>query len=131
MATENKSQEPRPTLSEEDVEKTSDQRPSQLLRHMRDLARDKMPDETLRMLWMSHLPSSTRAVLAVSEESKVDTLAVMADKMQEQLQEVNVVFFCQCQPSMSKAAPAEIAATSVLAEQSFRSTIEALTRKVG
>lgn len=44
-----------------------DQRPSQLLRRMRDLARDKIPDETFRIMWQGHLSSSVRAGLAVSE----------------------------------------------------------------
>lgn len=42
------------------------QKPSQLLRRMRDLARGKIPDQTLKIMWNSHLPSSVQAVLAVT-----------------------------------------------------------------
>lgn len=100
-----------------------DQRPSQLLRRMRDLARDKMPDETLRMLWMSHLPSSTRAVLAVSEESKLDSLAAMADRMSEQMKEAGSV--CSC----SHANPASQLPTPSPNDR-ILNMIEALTKEV-
>ncbi|XP_028164599.1 uncharacterized protein LOC135080283 [Ostrinia nubilalis] len=60
-----------------------DQKPSQLLRRMRDLARDKIPDETLKIMWQGHLPSSVRAVLAVSDVQVLDKLAAIADKVME------------------------------------------------
>ncbi|XP_028170712.1 uncharacterized protein LOC114360286, partial [Ostrinia furnacalis] len=60
-----------------------DQKPSQLLRRMSDLARDKIPDETLKIMWQSHLPSSVRAVLAVSDVQVLDKLAAIADKVME------------------------------------------------
>lgn len=72
-----------------------DQKPSQLLRRMRDLARDKVPDKTLRFMWTNHLPSHIRSVLAVSEsfssKAALDELAQIADKMLEQSQEVTSV----------------------------------------
>lgn len=58
-----------------------DQKPSQLLRRMRDLARNKVPDETLRIMWSGHLPSAVRAVLAVSSITELDKLAAMADQI--------------------------------------------------
>lgn len=76
-----------------------DQRPSSLLRRMRDLALGKIPDSTLKMLWMGHLPASTRAVLSISEESKLDSLAAMADKMNETTKEVNSICSCQARSS--------------------------------
>ncbi|XP_022826398.1 uncharacterized protein LOC111356326 [Spodoptera litura] len=60
-----------------------DQKPSQLLHRMRDLARDKIPDDTLRVLWQGHLPSTVRAVLVVSETKDLDNLAVIADNVAE------------------------------------------------
>lgn len=100
-----------------------DQRPSQLLRRMRDLARNKIPDETLRMLWMSHLPSSTRAVLTVSEESKLDLLAAMADKMDEQTKEVNSI--CSCRHSTEKTVQPSTSSDTKIIEM-----IESLTKEV-
>lgn len=77
-----------------------DLKPSQLLRSIRELARDKMPDTTLQILWMRHLPASTRAVLSVNENATLDVLAAMADKMHEQTREVHLVCACK-QPSTS------------------------------
>lgn len=72
-----------------------EQRPSQLLRRMRDLARDKVPDSTLRLMWMNHLPSHVRSVLVVSDTisktAALDELSLLADKMMEQSQEVSAV----------------------------------------
>lgn len=99
-----------------------DQRPSQLLRRMRELARDKLPDDTLRMLWMSHLPSSTRAVLSVSEESKLDALAAMADKMDEQTKEVSSI--CSCGHSSGSQQ------LSISTDTKIISMIESLTKEV-
>lgn len=64
-----------------------DQKPSQLLRRMRSLARDQIPDTTLRLMWMNHLPAHVRSLLAVCEsfqkETALDELASLADKMVE------------------------------------------------
>lgn len=64
-----------------------DQKPTQLLRRMRSLALDKVPDSTLRMMWTNHLPPHVRSVLAVSEsfstKTALDELALIADKMME------------------------------------------------
>lgn len=58
-------------------------KPSQLLRRMKDLALDKIPEETLRILWIGHLPASARAILTVSEVTDLNKLAQMADKVTE------------------------------------------------
>ncbi|GBP26675.1 hypothetical protein EVAR_23445_1 [Eumeta japonica] len=47
--------------------KLSDQKPTQLLRRMQDLARDRIPDAALRLMWTNHLPPHIRSVLAVSQ----------------------------------------------------------------
>ncbi|XP_046972350.1 uncharacterized protein LOC124539072 [Vanessa cardui] len=72
-----------------------DQKPTQLLRRMRHLARDKVSDSTLRMMWTKLLPAHVRSVLAVSEtfssKTTLEELALLADKMMEQTQEVAAV----------------------------------------
>lgn len=60
-----------------------DQRPSHLLRRMRELARERVPDETLKLMWQSHLPTSVRAVLTVTDSKSLDVLATIADKVME------------------------------------------------
>lgn len=60
-----------------------DQKPSQLLRRMKELATDKFSDETLRVLWQNRLPSQVRAVLAVSESKDLESLAAVADTVMD------------------------------------------------
>lgn len=67
-----------------------DQKPSKLLRKMKDLARKKLPDETLRMMWTGHLPASVRAVLAVTEIQELEKLAELADKIMETTRPIEV-----------------------------------------
>uniref|UniRef100_A0A2A4JUK3 DUF7041 domain-containing protein n=1 Tax=Heliothis virescens TaxID=7102 RepID=A0A2A4JUK3_HELVI len=79
-----------------------DQKPSHLLCRMRDLARDKIPDDTLRVMWQAHLPPAVRAVLVVSETKDLDNLAVIADNVAEvtspaQVSEVQREFKAQTQ----------------------------------
>lgn len=70
-----------------------DQKPTQLLRRMRSLAHDNIKDETLRMMWMNLLPAHVRSVLVVSDkigkQTALDDLALLADKMMEQSQQVS------------------------------------------
>lgn len=62
-----------------------DQKPSQLMRKMQDLARGRVTNETLTVMWQSHLPSSVRSVLAVTDSKDMETLATIADKIMENL----------------------------------------------
>lgn len=67
-----------------------EQKPSQLLRRMRDLARGKVPDDTLRILWQGHLPPAARAVLAVMDMQDLESLANVADKVLETTRSAHV-----------------------------------------
>lgn len=92
-----------------------DQKPSQLLRRMRDLARGKLPDDTLCIMWTGHLPPSIRAVLAVSEVKDLDNLAAVADKILETTRPIDVTEIAQqmkpqsLEPSLSAQLLKEIA----------------------
>ncbi|XP_063830235.1 uncharacterized protein LOC135079508 [Ostrinia nubilalis] len=90
-----------------------DQKPSQLLRRMKDLAREKIPDETLRIMWQGHLPSSVRAVLAVSESQDLENLAAVADKIMETSRPLQVAEVNSTPLSDSSFILAEIAKLSL------------------
>lgn len=60
-----------------------DQKPTQLLRKMRELSGGMITEDGLKIEWLNHLPSHVRVILSVNNESSLDTLAAMADKMLE------------------------------------------------
>lgn len=60
----------------------ADQKPSQVLREMRNLAGNTVPAEIVKSLWLQRLPATTQAILSVSTED-VDRLVVIADKIHE------------------------------------------------
>lgn len=59
-----------------------DDKPSHLLRKMRQLADNKIGEDILKTLWFQRLPNQAQAILSVSTE-KLDQLAIMADKIIE------------------------------------------------
>lgn len=64
-------------------EELGDRRPSQFLRHLRNLAGTKMPDEILRSLWANRLPSHIQAIIATQTAANLDDVAQLADKINE------------------------------------------------
>ncbi|XP_023239033.1 uncharacterized protein LOC111637694 [Centruroides sculpturatus] len=59
-----------------------DQRPSQLLRKMRELATNRISDDMLKTLWLQRLPTAAQQILAVSGED-LTKVAKLADKICE------------------------------------------------
>lgn len=57
-----------------------DDKPSHLLRRMRQLANNAVGDEFLKTLWIQRLPITIQGILSISE-GNFDQLARMADKM--------------------------------------------------
>lgn len=62
--------------------KLDDKKPSQLLREMRELAGQAVPEDLLRTLWIQRLASPTKAILAAND-GNLQALATLADKIQE------------------------------------------------
>ncbi|XP_059062705.1 uncharacterized protein LOC131855448 [Achroia grisella] len=62
-----------------------DQKPSQLLRKMREAGCGKINEDTIRLLWMRQLPPSVTTVLAVTEQLTLDKLSEMADRIHENM----------------------------------------------
>lgn len=95
-----------------------EQKPSQLLRKMQDLARNKVPDKTLRVLWQGHLPATVRTVLAVVKDDDFKNLSEIADQTWESQKSGTVNEVAAAQPSTSSSSEmamvvAEIARLSV------------------
>ncbi|KAI5640739.1 hypothetical protein NE865_06846 [Phthorimaea operculella] len=96
-----------------------DEKPSQLLRKMRELGHNRMPDSGLKLMWMNQLPAQVRAVLSVSSESSLDNLAVMADKMLEHTGPTTIaaVSSSACTPGSSKQSSSQESIIEALSKQ--------------
>lgn len=60
-------------------EEIGDRKPSQFLRHLRNLGGTTVSDEILRTLWLSRLPSDMQVVLATQRDVDLDRVAELAD----------------------------------------------------
>lgn len=65
-------------------EELGDRKPSQLLRHMQSLAGTTSdPNDFVRTMWISRLPTNIQTVLACQEDSPLEVLATLADRVHE------------------------------------------------
>lgn len=64
-------------------EELGDRRPSQFLRHLRHLAGKNIPDDFIRTIWTSRLPTSLQTVVASQPECTLQALADLADKVHD------------------------------------------------
>lgn len=62
-------------------EELGDRKPSQFLRRLRGLAGSEVPDDLLRSLWASRLPSSVQPIIASQAKMKLDEVAELADQV--------------------------------------------------
>lgn len=60
-----------------------DNKPSQLLRRMQDLADNKVTEDVLRSLWLKRLPANVRFVLSANVETSLSAAATLADRLVE------------------------------------------------
>lgn len=62
-------------------EELGDRKPSQFLRRLRGLAGSEVPDDLLRTLWASRLPSTVQPIIASQANMKLDEVAELADQI--------------------------------------------------
>lgn len=60
-----------------------DEKPSQLLRQMKQLAGGTVADGILKTLWLRALPQNMQAILMSTDHTEISKLAEVADKIQE------------------------------------------------
>lgn len=58
-------------------------KPSQFLRHLRDLAGTDLSDDFLRSMWAKRLPTHVQAVIATMSDASLDKVAALADKVND------------------------------------------------
>lgn len=92
-------------------EELGDRKPSQFLRHLRDLAGINVPDDLLQTIWTSRLPHGVQAVLAGQPaRTSLENLADLADRVTE----------------LTSSTPR----VAAVAEETHTSVINDLTREV-
>lgn len=77
-----KSQESK-TIQLLEHEELGDRKPSQFLRHLRDLGGNTITEDLIRTVWLRRLPASLQAVLATQADTALDRVAELADKVAE------------------------------------------------
>ncbi|XP_052744261.1 uncharacterized protein LOC128199315 [Bicyclus anynana] len=70
----------RQLLTHEDI---GDRKPSQFLRHLQNLAGPNVPDDFVRSLWSSRLPTHIQVILASQQKSTLEELAKLADTVSD------------------------------------------------
>ncbi|CAH4034451.1 unnamed protein product [Pieris brassicae] len=81
----------RQLLTHEDI---GDRKPSQFLRHLQNLAGPEIPDDFIRSIWSSRLPTNIQVIIASQPKSSLDSLASLADAVTDVM----------CQPQINHVA---------------------------
>ncbi|CAH2087681.1 unnamed protein product [Euphydryas editha] len=64
-------------------EELGDRKPSQFLRHLQSLAGSEVPEDFIRTIWSSRLPSNIQALIASQPSTTLEALADLADRVQD------------------------------------------------
>ncbi|KAL0881447.1 hypothetical protein ABMA27_001310 [Loxostege sticticalis] len=64
-------------------EELGDRKPSQFLRHLQNLAGPGVPEDFVRTIWTSRLPHNMQQIIASQASSPIETLADLADRIQD------------------------------------------------
>ncbi|CAH4028160.1 unnamed protein product [Pieris brassicae] len=81
----------RQLLTHEDI---GDRKPSQFIRHLQNLAGPEIPDDFIRSIWSSRLPTNIQVIIASQPKSSLDSLASLADAVTDVM----------CQPHINHVA---------------------------
>lgn len=87
----------------------SEEKPSNLLQRLRNLAGSSFPENVLRSLFLEHLPEQIRGILAISEVTDLTKLATQADKIID-LSRPSILAVETTKPSCSKPDPSGLEA---------------------
>ena len=81
-----------------------DKRPSQLLRHMRTLAGNRVSDDVFRVKWLNLLQQQTRRMLIVLKKQTLEELAEVADEVHDMAPSILTTFFKRSKSLIKSAA---------------------------
>ncbi|XP_065067489.1 uncharacterized protein LOC135693039 [Rhopilema esculentum] len=111
------------------AEELGDRKPSQLLRHMRQLLGDNtLENNILRQLFLERLPTNVRLILASTADSlPVEQVALLADKILEVATPLGI---SSLTPTVSALAPTPVTPPIASEVHALRSQVEELTFQV-
>lgn len=104
--------------------KLGDQRPSDLLREMRDLSSGKFSDDVLKIYWFQKLPDQIKTVISTSGDT-LNNLAIMADKINEVADSKNTDSASINIPTIIEDSKIDVLETRIL---SLTKKVDALSR---
>lgn len=101
-------------------EELGDRKPTQFLRHLKSLAGAGVPEDFMRSIWTSRLPTSTQTIIASQAKLPLDEVAELADRIHEVV------------PPRPQIAAASMAAASAssLAPHSLSQEVAALSQQM-
>lgn len=67
-------------------EELGDRKPSHFMRHLRNLAGPSVPDDFIRTIWTSRLPTNLQTIVASQTKVDLDTMAELADRVHDIVQ---------------------------------------------
>lgn len=104
--------------------KLGDQRPSDLLREIRDLSFGKFSDDVLKIYWFQKLPDQIKTVISTSSDT-LNNLAIMADKINEVADSKNTDSASTNIPTIIEDSKIDVLETRIL---SLTKKVDALSR---
>lgn len=104
-------------------EELGDRKPSQFLRHLKNLAGPGVPAEFLRTIWTSRLPTSTQSIIASQAKADLEEIAELADRIHDV-----VAVTPQVATTSTTAGPSGIPMSSEIAQLTRQ--VQALSDKV-
>ncbi|CAG9773177.1 unnamed protein product [Ceutorhynchus assimilis] len=103
-----------------------DEKPSNFLQRLRNLAGNQVGDTVLRTLFLEHLPEQVRGILSISEVADLTRLALQADKNMEVTKPT--IFVIDKYPSSSASTTAS--KQSISNNSNLSVTLENLTARI-
>lgn len=115
-------------------EELGDRKPSQFYRHLLNLAGPGVPEEFLRTIWTSRLPSSTQAIVASQSKTELVELAELADRIHDvvgtQIVSTSAIATTSSSRTQGNSVNSEIAALTKQMEK-LADKVERLSRSRG
>lgn len=100
-------------------EELGDRKPTQFLRHLRDLAGPTIPDDFIRTVWASRLPPNVQTIVASQHRQNLDDVAELADRVHD-----------VTRTSAHVAAATATTTPPAIPGTTLEARVEALTRQV-